>query len=314
LLSFIAFILCCIPFRLHLRAGRTYLVLPITWIGLSCLIAFINSIIWNGNIINWAPIWCDISTRLMNGAVVAIPSTSFCITRHLYLISHASHAAFTGREKRNQRIFDLTVGIGVPILHIILQYVVQSHRFDIYEDVGCLTDYSIVPFTFPIIYGIASLVGFVSVIYGVLTVRTLRRRRRRLKDLLQHPSGDPNVNSNHYIRLICLAAVNIVAEFVLTLYIFLLIVPSWNTDWIHSWKSWADTHRGFSHVGQFPVSVWRSWHRCAIAIDSARWICISCAFSFFCLFGFTKECMDQYRSVFMWLRTKTGFLPASQPD
>jgi pheromone a factor receptor len=150
------------------------------------------------------------------------------------------------------------------------------------------------------------------VIYGVLTVRTLRRRRRRFEDLLHHPA-DLNVNSNHYVRLICLAAVNIVAEVALNLYVFLLTVPSWNTNWIHSWKSWADTHRGFSHVGQFPVSVWRSWRRAAIAIDSARWICISSAFSFFCFFGFSKECMDQYRSVFMWLRTKTGFLPSSQP-
>ena len=193
------------------------------------------------------------------------------------------------------------------------EYVVQSHRFDIFEDVGCLTNLSIVPFTFPIIYGMPSLIGLVSVIYGVLTVLTLRRRRRRFEDLLQHPA-DSNVNSNHYVRLICLAAVNIVAEFVLNLYIFLLIVPSWNNNWVHSWKSWADTHRGFSHVGQFPLSVWRSWRCAAIAIDSGRWICISFAFSFFCFFGFSKECMNQYRTVFMWLRTKTGFLPSSQPD
>ncbi|KIJ90068.1 hypothetical protein K443DRAFT_116707 [Laccaria amethystina LaAM-08-1] len=312
-LSFIAFILCCIPFLLHLRAGRTYLVVPITWIGLSCLNAFINSIVWNGNITNWAPVWCDISSRLMSGALVAFPSTSFCITRHLYLISHASHATFTKRAKRNQHIFNLGVGLGIPILHIILQYVVQSHRFDIYEDVGCFAGLSIVPFTFPINYGIPSLISLVSVIYGVLTIRTLRRRRQQFEDLLQH-SNDSNINSDHYVRLIYLAAVNIVAEFVLNLYIFLIIVPSWNTDWIHSWKSWADTHRGFSHVGQFPVSVWRSWHRAAIVVDSARWICISFAFSFFCFFGFSKECMDQYRSVFMWLRTKTGFLPSLQPD
>ena len=279
----------------------------------------------------YPPPWhlqCRVATRFMSGALVAIPSTSFCITRHLYLISHASHATFTEREKRNQRIFDLGVGIGIPTLHIILrtsfpdiafykfeqpaEYVVQNHRFDIYEDVGCFTSLSIVPFTFPIIYGIPSLIGLISVIYGVLTVRTLRKRRRRFEDLLQHPA-DPNANCNHYVRLICLAAVNVVTEFVLNLYIFLLIVPSWNTNWVHSWKSWADAHRGFSHVGQFPVSIWRSWRRTAIAIDSARWICISSAFSFFCLFGFSKECMDQYRSVFMWLRTKTGFPPSSQP-
>ena len=61
-------------------------------------------------------------------------------------------------------------------------YVVQNHRFDVYEDVGCFTNLSIVPFTFPIIYGIPFLIGLVSVIYGVLTVRTLRKHRRQLED------------------------------------------------------------------------------------------------------------------------------------
>ena len=131
--------------------------------------------------------------------------------------------------------------------------------------------------------------------------------------MLQH-SEDSNVNSNHYVRLMCLAAVNIVADFALNLYMFLVTLPPWNASWIHPWKSWADTHHGFSHIGQFLVCTWRSWNHAAISIDSVRWICISFAFLFFCFFGFSKECMDQYCSVFMWLRTKTCFPPSSQPD
>ena len=63
------------------------------------------------------------------------------------------------------------------------EHIVQSHHFDIYEDVGCFTSLSIVLFTFPLIYGIPSLIGLVSVVYGVLTVRTLGRRRRQFEDL-----------------------------------------------------------------------------------------------------------------------------------
>ena len=139
-LAFTGFILCCIPSCLHLRGKSVpvaelvlivHLILHITWIGLSCLNAFVSSIVWNSNTVNWAPIWCDtcmcpylfspattltyrVATRLMGGALVAIPSTSFRITRHLYLISHASHATFTERVKPNQRIFYLGVGIGIP--------------------------------------------------------------------------------------------------------------------------------------------------------------------------------------------------------
>ena len=30
------------------------------WAGLGCLNAFINSVVWNGNVENVAPVWCDI--------------------------------------------------------------------------------------------------------------------------------------------------------------------------------------------------------------------------------------------------------------
>ena len=32
------------------------------WAGITCLYQFINSVIWNGNIVNWTPVWCDIGT------------------------------------------------------------------------------------------------------------------------------------------------------------------------------------------------------------------------------------------------------------
>jgi pheromone a factor receptor len=30
------------------------------WTGIGCLIQCVNSIVWNGNIINRAPVYCDI--------------------------------------------------------------------------------------------------------------------------------------------------------------------------------------------------------------------------------------------------------------
>ena len=36
------------------------------WAGISCLYQFINSVIWNGNIVNWSPVWCDICTVDLN--------------------------------------------------------------------------------------------------------------------------------------------------------------------------------------------------------------------------------------------------------
>jgi hypothetical protein len=82
--SFIGFLFCAIPFTWHLKrkigpplrflnlsmievnsmlADRnTGTCLFMAWSGISCLVQFIDSVIWNGNIVNWSPVWCDIGT------------------------------------------------------------------------------------------------------------------------------------------------------------------------------------------------------------------------------------------------------------
>jgi len=86
--SFIGFLFCAIPFTWHLKrkvkpplrflhfpmieidsmlADRnTGTCLFMAWSGISCLYQFINSVIWNGNIVNWSPVWCDIGTVDLN--------------------------------------------------------------------------------------------------------------------------------------------------------------------------------------------------------------------------------------------------------
>ena len=35
------------------------------WTGIANLVLFINSIIWRGNALNWAPVWCDICEQIV---------------------------------------------------------------------------------------------------------------------------------------------------------------------------------------------------------------------------------------------------------
>jgi len=82
--SFIGFLFCAIPFTWHLKrkvepllrflhfsmieinsmlADRnTGTCLFMAWSGIACLYQFIDSVIWNGNVVNWSPVWCDIGT------------------------------------------------------------------------------------------------------------------------------------------------------------------------------------------------------------------------------------------------------------
>ena len=76
------------------------------WSGLACLNLFINSVIWNDNVNNPAPVWCDIcelfasdiqvsntyclrilpASRLHLLFVIAIPMATVCTCRRVYLL------------------------------------------------------------------------------------------------------------------------------------------------------------------------------------------------------------------------------------
>lgn len=113
------------------------------WTALGCLNNFINSIVWNHNAINWAPVWCDIckqchsifyrsqltrskATRITIGLSVAIPAASLCINRRLYLIASVKSVTITKAEKRRAILVDLAIGLGIPLLQMILRMLISE--------------------------------------------------------------------------------------------------------------------------------------------------------------------------------------------
>jgi pheromone a factor receptor len=122
------------------------------WTGLGCLIQFVNSLVWNKNTTNRAPVYCDIcksldalclehtltvhhstATRVQVALNVAIPACSLCINRRLYKIATVKDVMITRADKRRAVIQDLLIGVGLPILQII------SREYDLPFDIGrCL--------------------------------------------------------------------------------------------------------------------------------------------------------------------------------
>jgi len=127
--------------ELNLRriAWNTGTCLYMAWAGLACLNQFINSIVWKGNVINWAPVWCDIceftliicnnvdpkrhliAARIIVGTNVAIPAASLCINRRLYYISSVRSVTITKAEKRRAVMVDLAIGLGIPVVFMVLR-------------------------------------------------------------------------------------------------------------------------------------------------------------------------------------------------
>ena len=89
------------------------------WTALACLVHFVDSIVWSGNAINWAPVWCDIGTftrcftllflisdklysavRVKVAVAVAWPACGLCIIRRLYYIASPTAVTTTRTEVR----------------------------------------------------------------------------------------------------------------------------------------------------------------------------------------------------------------------
>ena len=102
--SGIGIIISIIPLWWHLESWNVGTCMYMIWTALACLVHFVDSIIWNGNVINWAPVWCDICTfgypftlffphgirsavRIQIAVAVAWPACGLCITRSLYNIT-----------------------------------------------------------------------------------------------------------------------------------------------------------------------------------------------------------------------------------
>ena len=58
--SAIGFLLSLIPLWSHLQSRNVGTCMYMIWTAIACLIHFVDSIVWSGNTINWAPVWCDI--------------------------------------------------------------------------------------------------------------------------------------------------------------------------------------------------------------------------------------------------------------
>ena len=163
--------LVLLPLPWHWSARNVGTLLYIAWSFTGSLVFFVNSILWNGNMRNPAPVWCDIATKFMVGLNVAVPAVSLCINRRLYKIATMKTLALSPSEVRlghadpahfvayplcrnagksssiclsdwayhfsSWRFVSSSHSLIFQFLNGMVDYIVQGHRYDIVEDIGC---------------------------------------------------------------------------------------------------------------------------------------------------------------------------------
>lgn len=287
--AFLGFLLAIIPLPWHLEVWNTGTCLYMVWTAMGCLNLFINSVIWRGNAINWAPAWCEISSRITIAVGIAIPAASLCINRRLYHIASVRSVTISKAEKRRDVIIDLAIGLGLPLIYEIFYIINQGHRFNIYEDVGCW------PFAYNtvvaevLLSGMPLIVGLVSAYYSIRSILCFNKSRHQFNELL---SSHSNLTSSRYLRLMCLAGIEVLGTIP---FVIASIIINTRAFGIRKWISWENTHSFFNRVDQYPSVIWRANPIYATQFELCRWMTIACAFIFFGFFGFADEARIQYR-------------------
>lgn len=195
---------------------------------------------------------------------------------------------------------DLAIGLVYPCLMIALQYIVQGHRFNIFEDIGCFPFTYNTPPAFVLVHIQPLLVGVISFIYCVLSIRLFYKRHAQFNEFL---SSHKNLNTSRYLRLMMLAGIEMIATIPLASWVIANNVKVGVAPWL----GWNDTHYGFSRVDQFPAMFWRRIPGNVAGLEFTRWIPVICAFVFFGFFGFADEARKNYRSAVETVAKKMGY-------
>jgi len=290
--SFIGFLLCLIPLYWHLEAWNVGTTLFMAWAGLGCLNSFINSVVWNHSIANVAPIWCDISTRFIVGLSVGLPASLLVINRRLYKIASRTEAITMKSDKRHAVYVDLAIGLSIPFLQMILEIIVEGHRFDIYEEIGCVPNYYNVTLAYPISFIWPPIILIITMVYCVLNMRIFWRSSRMFNGML---GSNKNSNQSRYNRLIALSASQIFTTLPVSLFGLYLDTHILT---VNPWISWDNTHSDYSFVGQYPSIMWRADPVSGVIFELQRWIPVLAAFLFFVFFGFAEEARKHYRKAY----------------
>ncbi|TDL15329.1 STE3-domain-containing protein [Rickenella mellea] len=285
--AFGCFILVLIPLPWHFQAWNTGTCMFMIWTSVVCLIQFINAMVWHGKDSNVAPIYCYAATRLEIGAGVALPACSLCIQRCLYRITSTNSATFIQQKKIRTIAIDLCICMGFPLLIMALTYIVQGHRFTIFEDIGCTPSTYTAWQAYPLYFMWPLVFGLIATVYCILTLRSFSARRSRFNSL--YTSGH-SLDSRRYGRLMLLSITNVVLT---------MGFSTW-TIYQNATKivPFVEAHPNFGDVQRIPSIIWRSIPTMRRVIEFDRWNVIICAIVFIAFFSFAKDTRGNYNVAF----------------
>ncbi|KAF5378592.1 hypothetical protein D9615_007161 [Tricholomella constricta] len=255
----------------------------VAWL-LGCnLVHGINAIIWADNIDISVPVWCDIVTKLLLGATVALPGACLSISRRLELASSNRSISNDPKTQTRRLLLEFVLCYIIPLMYMALHFVTQDHRFDLVKDYGCSA--SIHPSTLgltvmwlpPMILCLASLI-----LSGVAIHHSFRRPAATFASHIESRSP---LTASIFVRRV---AVSIITTF----------------SGFRPWTSWASVHANIT-----AVDVVQS--RDDIKSIQLVWWGVPAVSIVYILLSFTVG--EETRDAFRWIRGRLLQVPMWRP-
>ncbi|RDX44930.1 STE3-domain-containing protein [Lentinus brumalis] len=302
--AFIGFVLALVPLPWHLEAWNSATCYYMMWASLSCLNQFVNTVVWARDALDHAPVWCDISTRITIAASVGIPAASMCINQRLYNIAKVQAVMVTKAEKRRAVMIDTLICVLFPILVVALSYIVQGHRYNVLEQLGCLPALYNTLLTYFLVNWWPLVFSILASVYCLLSLIAFNRRRAQFNEFLSAKKS--SLTLSRYFRLMALSTTSLLLLIPISTYGIYLNVT---TQPLGPWRSWSDTHFDFGRIEQIPALVWRSSSAAVVAHELNRWLSPACSIIFFIYFGVASEARRNYALAFWFVLGKFGIKP-----
>ncbi|KAF7795118.1 hypothetical protein EIP86_006265 [Pleurotus ostreatoroseus] len=290
--SLLAAVLVLVPLPWHWRAGNVATLSMVAWLFASNVIYGVDAIVWRDNAAVVVPVWCDITTKIIIGANMALPAACMCVCIHLRQVASVTSVKNSFEDKRRRQFIEAFFCFLLPVIWMAVHYVVQGHRFDIIEGYGCRPAiYTSIPAIF-LIWVPPLAFSVVTTVFSAMALNDFLRRRATFA---KHLESRSSLTTSHYLRLMLMALVEMVVG----------VASTSTTLWtatldIRPWTGWADVHWEFARVGQYltlelPPLVQRYYY-------ALWWLVPISSYVFFLFFAFGKDAVREYGACVKWLK------------
>ncbi|KAG9849780.1 STE3-domain-containing protein, partial [Aureobasidium melanogenum] len=273
------------PLIWHLRNRNTAAVFMVFWIMLMNFLSIINVIIWP--YIDMRDMYdgqglCDVEVKLLGGRITGLNAAVLCLLRALAAVLNTEKTLLgpSKAQKRRNTAIELAWCVGLPLLTMVLQYIVQVNRFGLIGVSGCqLMSYSSRT-SFVLIWLAPIITNAVAVYYAILVIIRLHKYRSSFNNIL----SSSNTTRSRFFRLFAISSILILGITPVQIYIIVTQYPHQNLPF------------NFSKLHN--PATWNSSIVMPSTVFYDRWANLACGFLVFLFFGLGRDAKNMYRE---WL-------------